>query len=93
MTTFNEERPAHSTKGMTHYDRHPGLVRHLHNSLKIRYVVLRIANALQVDRLRLLVNQLLEILRLISIHESGLDPKSREEDLELIISAAVQVGS
>lgn len=77
---------------MTHYDWHSRLMRYLDNSLKVRYIVFRIANALQVDRLRLLINQLPEVLRLISIYELGLDPESREEHLELVISAAIQVG-
>lgn len=45
-----------------------------------------------IDRLRLVINRGLKVLRLIAIHKFGLDTQSWEHDLELVVGASIQVG-
>jgi hypothetical protein len=67
-------------------------MRNLDNSLQIRDIVLWVTNRLNIDRLGLVINRLGDLIRLIDIHELGVDAQTREEDLELVVSAAVEVG-
>jgi len=83
---------ATSTKRVVHYNGHAVFVCNLHDLLKIRNVVSRIANLLDINRLGLLVDQLFKVFRLVALDEFGLDPQAGQEDLELVIGAAVEVG-
>lgn len=66
-------------------------MRNLTYSLKVRYIVSRVSDTFQIHRLRLVVDQVLEIFRLIPIDELCVDTQPREEDLELIVGSAVQI--
>jgi len=77
----------------TYNNRHPSLMRNLHNPLKIRNIILWIPNALQVHRLRLVVNRSLEVLWLIPIDELSRNTEAGQQHFELVVCAAVQVGS
>ena len=64
----------------------------LGNSLNIRNVVPRVANALNVDGLGLVVDGGGNVLGLVAVDELGLDPEAGKEDLELVVGATVEVG-
>ena len=64
----------------------------LGNGLQVRDVVLGVANALDVDSLGLVVNGSSDILGLVAVDELGVDAKTGEEDLELVVGATVEVG-
>lgn len=64
----------------------------LGNGLQVRHVVSRVANALDIDSLGLVVNGGSDVLGVVTVDELGLDAEAGQEDLELVVSAAVQVG-
>lgn len=61
------------------------------NCLKVWYVVARVANSLQVDGLGTIINGSSEILWLVTLDKLGVDSQTGEEDLELVVRAAIQV--
>lgn len=63
----------------------------LGNGLEIRHVVARVADALDVDGLGLVVDGGGNLVGVVSVDKLGLDAQTREEDLELVVGAAVQV--
>lgn len=75
----------------TYDDGDAGLVGDLDNAFKVRDVVPWVSDTLKIDGLGLVVDQWLEIFWLIPRHKLGLDAQSGEEDLELVVSAAIQV--
>jgi len=68
------------------------VVCNLCNCLKIGDIVLRVSDALDVDSLSLIINCLGKILSLVSDHKPGIDAQSREEDFQLVVGSAIQVG-
>lgn len=64
---------------------------HLAYSLEVGHVISWVPDTLQIHRLRLLIDQILEVFRLIPIDELGIDTQPREENLELVVGASVQV--
>ena len=66
-------------------------MRYLDNPFKIRHIVPRIPNALNIHRLRLVVNRLLKLLRVLALDEFGADAQAWKEDFELVVRAAVEV--
>lgn len=64
----------------------------LGNGLEIWDVVLGVANALDVDSLGLVVNGSSNVLGLVAVDKLGVDAQARQEDLELVVGAAVEVG-
>lgn len=68
-------------------------MRDLGDGLEIRHVVARVPNALHVDGLGLVINQGSNLLWVVAIDKLGLDAQSRQKDLELVVSATVQVRS
>lgn len=77
-------------KGGTYNDGDALLVRNLGNSLEVRDVVLWVPDALDVDGLGLVVNGGGDILDTVAVDELGVDAEAGEEDLELVVGAAVQ---
>lgn len=67
------------------------LVGNLGNGLEIRDVVPGVADALEVDGLCLVVNGGGNVLGLVAVDKLGLDAQAGEEDLELVVGAAVEV--
>jgi hypothetical protein len=65
----------------------------LGNSFKIRNIITRISNTLKEDSLRAVINRSSNILGLITLDKLGIDTKAREHNLELVISATVQIAS
>ena len=63
----------------------------LSNCFEIRYVVLGIADALNVDGLGLVVDGGGQLLGLVAIDKLGRDAQAGEDDLELVVGAAVEV--
>lgn len=63
----------------------------LGNSLQVRNVIPGVTNTLKVDSLCLVVNSSSNILRLVAVDKLGLDAQTREEDLELVVGAAIEV--
>lgn len=61
-------------------------------SLNIRDVVSRVPDGLDVNRFCSVVNEGGNLFWVLAGHELGVDAKSREEDFELVVRAAVQVG-
>ena len=66
-------------------------MRHLAYSLKVRHVVSWVSNTFQIHRLRLVVDQALEVFRLVPIDEFGVDTQPGKENLELIVGSSVQI--
>ena len=64
----------------------------LGNGLEIGDVISRVADALDIDGLGLVVDGGGEVLGLIADDKLGLDAQTGEEDLKLVVGAAVQVG-
>ena len=81
------------TELLTYNNRNTLFMGSLGNSLQIRNVILGVSNTLNIDSLRLIINSSRNVLRLVTIDELGLDAQTREEDLELVVSAAVEVRS
>lgn len=63
----------------------------LGDGLEIRDVVPRVSNGLEVNGLGVVVNGGRDILCLVTLDELGLDAQTRQEDLELVVGATVQV--
>lgn len=63
----------------------------LYDSFQIRYVILWIPDALDVDSLRFVIDGGSNLIGLVDVDKLGLDAESREKDLELVVSAAVEV--
>lgn len=75
----------------TYNKRYSGIVRNLGNCLEIRHIVPRVPDALKVDSLCLVVDQLGNVLGAVAIDELSLDAQTRQEHLELIVGSAVEV--
>lgn len=67
------------------------LVGNLGDSLEIRNVVTRVSNGLEVNGLGAVIDGGRDILCLVSLDELGRDSQTRQENLELVVSATVQV--
>ena len=88
-----KDLPSTSKIRGTYHQRNTMLVGDLGNCFEIWHVVAGIANAFDIDSLGVLVDLRGDIFGLFTIDELGLDTQPGEEDLELIVRAAVQVGS
>jgi hypothetical protein len=66
-------------------------VGHLGDGLELGHVVARVADALDVDGLGLVVDGGGDVLGPVAVDELGGDAEAREEHLELVVCAAVQV--
>jgi len=63
------------------------------DALEVGDIVAGVADALNVHSLCLVVDGGSQVLRLVALDELGGNAKAREQDLELVVCAAVQVGS
>ena len=81
-----------STKGVVDDQGDALVVSDLGNSLKVGHVVARVTDALDVDGLGLVVNGGGNVLGLVAVDKLGGDAQAREEHLELVVGAAVEVG-
>jgi hypothetical protein len=63
------------------------------NSLEIRHIVARVTNSLNIHSLSTLINSSRNILRLITIDKLSSNTQTREQHLELVIRATIQVAS
>ena len=77
---------------VTYNDWYTLLVCYLGDSLEVGDVVLGVSNALEVDSLGLVIDGSGDILGLVAVDELGVDAISGQHDLELVVSATVQVG-
>jgi hypothetical protein len=75
----------------TYHNRDARVVGDLGNGLKLGHVVARVADALNVDGLGLVVDGGGNVLGLVALDELGRDAEAREEHLELVVGATVQV--
>ena len=64
---------------------------HLGNGLNVGHIVPRVANALNVHGLGLVVNGGGNVLGLVAVDKLGRDAQAREHDLELVVGAPVEV--
>ena len=80
-------------KGVVHHDRHALLMGHFHNGFEVWNVVPWIADAFNVNSLRLVVDQLVKVLGLVAFGEFGGDAEARVEDLELVVGSAIEIRS
>jgi hypothetical protein len=64
----------------------------LGNSFKVGNVILGVSDTLDIDSLCLVVNGSGDILRLVTVDKLGVDAETGEEDLELVVSATIEVG-
>lgn len=65
---------------------------HLHDCVKVGYVVPWVTNALEIDSLCVVVDGLFEVFRFITCDKLGLDSESGKRDLQLIVGTSVEVG-
>lgn len=65
----------------------------LANGLKVRDVVSGVSNAFEVNSLGLVINEGLEVLGIVAIDKLGGHAEPWEEDLQLVVGAAVKVRS
>lgn len=75
----------------TYHDRDALLVGGGNNGLKVGHVVARVADALNVDGLCAVVDGGGQLLGLVAVDKLGRDAQAGEDDLELVVGAAVQV--
>ena len=80
-----------SAEGVIDDNRDSGIVCYLHNGLKVRDIVFRISDRLDIDCLRPVIDSSGDILWLIAVDEFRLDPETGKEDFELVVCAAVEV--
>lgn len=64
----------------------------LGNCLQVENVVAGVSDGFNEYRLGLVINGSSEVLDLLPIDELGVDPETREQDLELIVCSSVKVG-
>ena len=86
----NQKAP--SPKSIIHNQWHTFLMRRLCNRLKIRDIILRIPNALDIYRLCLVVYRGRKVFCFVSVDKFRLDPKAWEKDFELVVGPAIQEG-
>lgn len=82
---------ASSAKGVVDDHGHTIVMGNLRNGFKIGDVVAGISDALNVNGLCLVVDELLKVFGLVTIDKLGVDAQARQCDLELIVSATVEV--
>lgn len=63
----------------------------LRNGLEIGHVVARVADALDVDSLSLVVDSSRNILGLVTIHKLSGNSKAWQEHLELVVGTSVKI--
>jgi hypothetical protein len=80
-----------STKSVVNNDRNALLVSGLRNSFEVRNVILGVTDTLNINSLCLIVNGSSDILGLVTVDKLGVDAETGEEDLELVVSAAIKV--
>lgn len=83
---------AAGTKGVVDNDGDALLVRGLGDRLKVGDVEARVADRLEVDGLGLVVDRGGNVLGLVAGDELGRDAEAGQDDLELVVGAAVEVG-
>jgi len=85
------DEEASCAKGVIDDNWDPGIMCHSSNRFKIRDIVFRISDRLNINRLCLVVDCGGNILWLIAVDEFRVDPEAREEDFELVVGATVEV--
>lgn len=63
----------------------------LGDSFEIRHIVAGVSDGLQVDGLGTAIDSSGNVLCIVTLNEFGGDSKSREQDLELVVGATIQV--
>ena len=84
------EEVARGAEGVVHDQRNAGLARHRREGLEIGDVEARIADGLDVERLRAVVDRAPERLRIVAVDELRRDAEPRQGDLQLVVGAAVE---
>lgn len=82
---------ATSAEGIVDHDRDTLLMRQLCDLLQIRHIVPRVANALEINGLGIVINGGYELLGVVTVHKLAADAQPRKHDLELVVRASVQV--
>src|SRR5690242_5250268 len=82
-----------STKCVVHDQRHTLLMCHFGNGFKIRNVVPRVTNSLNIDGLGPVINGRGDVFGVFAIDKLCVDSQTREEDFELIVGTAVEIRS
>lgn len=83
---------ATSTECVIDYDRDTLRVRQLGDLLEIGHIVPRVADALHIYCLGLVINGSGQVLCRVPVHKLGVDSQPWQSDLELVVRAAIQVG-
>ena len=86
----SNQETAHA-EGVVDQERYTVLVRHIRDLLKRRDVELRVSDTLDVYGLGLLVDRSVECGRIIRSDELDMDTVLLQQDLELVVRAAVEV--
>ncbi|EAU68636.1 hypothetical protein STIAU_5996 [Stigmatella aurantiaca DW4/3-1] len=77
---------------VVHDERNPRLAGDGSQGLEVRDVQARVANGLDVNRLRLRANGRADGARLVRVHEARVDAKARQRHLEEVVRAPVEAG-
>jgi hypothetical protein len=86
------DKVAARTKGVVYDDRNPLLMGQLCNPGQVWDVVTRVADALDIHGLGLVVDGGGEVFGLVAVDKLGGDSQAREGHLELVVGATIQVG-
>lgn len=86
------DKIATGAESIVDHDRYTLLMGQFCDFLQIRHVVPRIANTLEINSLRLVIDGGYELFGFIAIHEFAANAQPGEHDLELVVSATIQVG-
>lgn len=85
------DKEASCTEGVVYNDWDTGIMGNFANSFKVRDVVFWVSDRFNVDCLCSVINGGGDVLWLVAIDEFGIDPKSGEEDFELIVGTSVEI--
>lgn len=92
MIYRTDEVTSHAER-VVYNERNGIVVRNLRQCWEVGDDVLWVSNTLDVDRLRVLVDCSSKVCGVQAGHELGVDAELFQEDLELVVGPAVQIGA
>jgi hypothetical protein len=75
----------------TYHERNTLLVGDLGDGFEVRDIIPRVADGFDINGLGTVINGRGQVLRVVALNEFGVDAQSRQEDLKLVIGAAVKI--
>ena len=90
-TMLKRAEQVRSCKSVVNKNRKIVAMRNLGNSLKIRQISIRITKSFKVHELRIRLNCILEVLRILRIHKSSCYTISRKSMTKKVISSTIHI--